>query len=351
MPQKLPLSLACSCTIAPSEFAWQPRGSTSEPWAAEAFAGAVLRKRPAAGKVWAWLCEVRGDGSGVSKVTFCLDGFCEVQECGTLAWYTVGKFPDCSEVQWRWEKAGGRWKVWVESDTGEMVVLGKTFETSSPQLELCSRTQNSLEVSLLPLQPVRSPQPSQAELRVQELTAEVQHERAQKAELRQQCNALQQQFTKILQEKAQAVQEKDALQRENQDLQQQLELSRSDCALLAHEKAHETHKVEGLQQEKLDLQQQLEQSRHDFALLSQQQLEQSRQDFALLRQEKAQATQEKDALQQEKEHLQQQLEQLRHDLILASQKAPMAQRKLQAVMQQLFQLKEHCDAVFAPQLE
>ena len=299
--------------MAPSDFAWKPRGSTSEPWAAEAFHGAVLRKRPL-GEPWASLREVRGDGSAaVSRVTFCVGGACEVQQREGSAWDTVGKFRGCSEVRWRWEKAGGRWKVRAESDTGEMVVLSKTFETSSPQLELCSLTRSRLEVSLLPLQPV---QPSQAELRVQELMAEVQHERAQKANLQQQCDELKEQLTTITQEKAQAVQEKDALQ-----------------------------------QDKRDLQHELEQCRRNFALLTQQQLEQSRQDFVLFMQEKAQATQEKDALQQEKQDLQHQLEKVRHDLMSASQKAPTTQRKLQEVMQQLFELKEHCDAVFATQLE
>ncbi|CAJ1412619.1 unnamed protein product [Effrenium voratum] len=333
--------------MAPSEFAWKPRSLRSEPWAAEAFAGAVLRKRPV-GEAKASLCEVRANGCGetVSKVTFRADGACEVKEFKGWAWCKVGVFRSCSEVQWRWEKAGGRWKVWVESDTGETVVVAKTFETSSPQLELCSLTRSRLEVSLLPLQPVRSPQPSQAELRVQELMAEVQHERAQKANLQQQCDELKEQLTTITQEKAQAVQKKDALQQDKQDLQHELEQCRRNFALLTHEKAHETHKVEGLQQEKLDLQQQLEQSRHDFALISQQQLEQSRQEFVLLMQEKAQATQEKDALQQEKQDLQQQLEKVRRYLMSASQKAPTTQRKLQEVMQQLFELKEHCDAVF-----
>ena len=314
--------------------------------------GGLPRKRSGAGNVWAWLCEVRANGStAVSRVTFRADGACEVEEFCMGFPYPVGEFRSCGEVRWRWEKAGGRWKVRAESDTGEMVVLSKTFETSSPQLELCSLTRGRLEVSLLPPQPVRSPQPSQAELRVQELMAEVQHERAQKANLQQQCNALQQQLTKITQEKAQAVQEKDTLQQDKRDLQHELEQCRRNFALLTHEKAQETEQWEGLQKQKQDLQQQLEQSRHDFALLSQQQLEQSRQDFVLLMQEKAQATQEKDALQQEKQDLQHQLEKVRHDLMSASQKAPALQRKLQEVTQQLSQLKEHCEVVFATQLQ
>ncbi|CAJ1368764.1 unnamed protein product [Effrenium voratum] len=324
--------------------AWRPHSNTSELWAAEAFRGAVLWKRPV-GEACAHLCEMH---RALARVMFRVDGACKVQEVKFkgLVWSTVAVFPGCSEVRWRWEKAGGRWKVWVESDTGETVALSTTFETSSPQLNLYSWTPNHLEVSLLPLQPVRSPQPSQAELRVQELMAEVQHERAQKANLQQQCNALQQQLTKITQEKAQAVQEKDTLQQDKRDLQHELEQCRRNFALLTHEKAQETEQWEGLQKQKQDLQQQLEQSRHDFALLSQQQLEQSRQDFVLLMQEKAQATQEKDALQQEKQDLQHQLEKVRHDLMSASQKAPTTQRKLQEVMQQLFELKEHCDAVF-----
>ena len=255
------------------------------------FRGAVLRKRPV-GEACAHLCEMH---RALARVMFRVDGACKVQEVKFkgLVWSTVAVFPGCSEVRWRWEKVGGRWKVWVESDTGETVVLSTTFETSSPQLNLYSWTPNHLEVSLLPLQPVRSPQPSQAELRVQKLMAEVQHERAQKANLQQQCNSLQQQLTTIAQEKAQAVQEKE-------QLEEQLEQFRSAFALLTQEKDEETHRVEGLRQEKLDLQQQLEQSRRDFALLAQQQLKQSMQ-------EKAQQT---EALDQEKRELQREIDEL-----------------------------------------
>ena len=317
----------------------------------EAFCGAVLRKRQAAGEAWAQLREVRGDGSvaAVSRVAFRADGACEVIE--GFAWNVVGRFRGCSEVQWRWEKAGGRWKVWAESDIGETVALSRTFASSSPHFQLASLFVNRFEFSLLPLQPVPSPEPSPAELRVQELSAEVQREGAQEAELQQQFNLLKQQLTKSTQEKTLAVQEKKSLQQKNQDLQYQLDQSRHEFALLTQEKAEATRQQETLQQEHQELQQQLWQSRHDFALLSQQQLEQSRHHFALLMQEKAQATQEKDALQQENQDLQHELETLRHDLISASQKAPMTQQKLQEVTEQLFQLKQHCDDVVAPQLQ
>ncbi|CAJ1371029.1 unnamed protein product [Effrenium voratum] len=211
---KLPLSLACSCTMAPSEFAWKLWSDVSECWAAEAFRGAVLRKCPAGGEAWAQLREVRGNTStAVSRVTFRADGACQVLELFFMGFpYPVGEFRSCGEVRWRWEKAGGRWKVWVESDTGETVVVPATFEASAPQLELHSLSPDRLEVSLLPLQQVRSPQPSQAELRVQELMAEVQHERAQKANLQQQCDELKEQLTTIAQDKARAVQAKYTLE-------------------------------------------------------------------------------------------------------------------------------------------
>ncbi|CAJ1412614.1 unnamed protein product [Effrenium voratum] len=285
--------------MAPSEFAWKLWSDVSECWAAEAFRGAVLRKCPAGGEAWAQLREVRGNTStAVSRVTFRADGACQVLELFFMGFpYPVGEFRSCGEVRWRWEKAGGRWKVWVESDTGETVVVPATFEASAPQLELHSLSPDRLEVSLLPLQQVRSPQPSQAELRVQELMAEVQHERAQKANLQQQCDELKEQLTTIAQDKARAVQAKYTLE--------YLICSRSwnSPGVLTQEKDEETHRVEGLRQEKLDLQQQLEQSRRDFALLAQQQLKQSMQ-------EKAQQTQQTEALHQEKRELQREIYEL-----------------------------------------
>ena len=319
------------------------------PWAAEDSGGVELR--PAGRQDSTELREVDGGGElvqYVSRVLFGADGGCMVEEWSAGHYVEVGRFP--GGVRWCWAKCpGGQWKVWAEADSGKKILLNQTFQQRAPQLQLCKNGQG-LKISLLPLQPgvpQVSPQPSQAELRAQvdQLTSEVQSERAQKAELEQR-------LAEITQEKADATQQQatqqDAWRQEKQELQQQ------QLEQLTKEKAEanqqQAAQQEALRQEKQALRQQLEQSRHDFALLSQQQLEQSRHDFALLRQEKAQAIQQSEVLQQEKQRLQQQLEQLRHDFMLALKQTP-TERKLVEVARQLSQLKEHCDAVIAPQLE
>ena len=360
------------------------------PWAAEASGGVALR--PGGGETSADLREEGGGGwlQGVSWFDFGADGCCVVKEWsgGRSGYVEVGRFPR-GGVRWCWAKGpGGLWKVWAEADSGEKILLNKTFKNSAPQLVLYSeRNWQSLEISLLPLQPGPgsvpqvSPQPSQAELKAQvdQLISEVQSERVQKAELqqrlaeiteekaeaaeqqealRQEKKEFQQQLEQLTQEKAEAAQQQEALRQEKQQLQQQLEQLTQEKAeaaeqqqalhqekkelwqqleQLTQEKAEATQQQQALHQEKQELRQQLEQSRHDFALLSQQQLEQSRHDLALLREEKAQVTQR-------------QLEQLRHDFMLASKQAA-TEKKLAEVARELSQLKEHCDAVVAPQLD
>ena len=189
---------------------------------------------------------------------------------------------------------------------------------------------------------------------LEQLTQEKAEAAQQQQALHQEKKELRQQLEQLTQEKAEATQQQQALHQEKQELQQQLEQLTQEKAeaaqqqqekkdlqqqveQLTQEKAEAAQQREALHQEKQELRQQLEQSRHDFALLSQQQLEQSRHDLALLREEKAQVTQW-------------QLEQLRHDFMLASKQAA-TEQKLAEVARQLSQLKEHCDAVVAPQLD
>ncbi|CAJ1425923.1 unnamed protein product [Effrenium voratum] len=266
---------------------WQTDGvvAFTAPWAAEASGGVALRPRGRGAE--AQLHEVDGRGrsvQSVSRLDFGADGGCMVTEWSSQSgWVEVGRFPG-GGVRWCWAKGpGGQWKVWAEADTGEKILLNKTFNSSAPQLKLFSiKNWQSLDISLLPLQPGPgnapqvSPQPSQAELKAQvdQLTSEVQSERVQKAEL-------QQRLAEITQEKAEAAEQQEALRQAKQEMQQQLEQ-------LTQEKAEATQQQEALHQEKQELQQQLEQ----------------------LTQEKAEAAQQQEALHQEKQELQQQLEQL-----------------------------------------
>ena len=137
------------------------------------------------------LYEVGGGGrlvQSVSQLVFSADGGCVVTEFSSGGyWVEVGWFPR-GGVRWCWAKGpGGQWKVWAEADTGEKILLNQTFQKTAPQLVLGSGNNwRSLDISLLPLQPGPG-SVSQAELRAQvdQLTSEVQSERAQKAELQQ----------------------------------------------------------------------------------------------------------------------------------------------------------------------
>ena len=174
------------------ELTWETKHGLrafTAPWAAEASGGVALR--PGGGKASAELLEADGRGGwvqDVSRLVFGADG----------GYVEVGRFPR-GGVRWCWAKGpGGQWKVWAEADSGEKILLNKTFKQRAPQLDLYKNGQG-LKISLLPLQPgvpQVSPQPAQAELgaQVDQLTSEVQSERAQKAELQQ----------RLTQEKAEA---------------------------------------------------------------------------------------------------------------------------------------------------
>ncbi|CAJ1449838.1 unnamed protein product [Effrenium voratum] len=219
---------------------WQPDHdgvAFTAPWAAEASGGVALR--PGGRGAEALLQEV--ELQVVSRLVFGADGGCVVEEFSSgSGWVEVGRFPR-GGVRWCWAKGpGGQWKVWAEADTGEKILLNHTFKKTAPQLELVSRRGwRSLDISLLPLQPgpgsvpPQVSQPSQAELRarVDQLTSEVQSERAQKAELQQRLTQekaeekqeLRQQLEQLTQEKAEATQQQQALHQEKQELRQQLE--------------------------------------------------------------------------------------------------------------------------------
>ena len=196
-----------SLAMAP-ELTWETKHGLrafTAPWAAEASGGVALR--PGGGKASAELHEADGRGGWVQDVSllvFGADGGCVVEEFSSGYCYVeVGRFPR-GGVRWCWAKGpGGQWKVWAQADSGEKILLNKTFKQRAPQLDLYSEQNwQSLEISLLPLQPgpgsvpPQVSQPSQAELRAQvdQLTSEVQSERAQKAELQQ----------RLTQEKAEA---------------------------------------------------------------------------------------------------------------------------------------------------
>ena len=220
-----------------------------------------------------------------------------------------------ASVRLRWERAAGRWKLWVGA--GERRVLQATFETPEPQLEL-HMDRNCFDLALLPLPgpgTLQSPPPAHAQLqaRIDQLTAELETEKLQKAEIQQ----------------------------EKQKLQKQLDESKRRHELLTQEKEEETQKVESAQHEIKALQQRID--------LLTEQLETEKQQAEIvqnlqkqldeLAQQKAEEMKTVEDLQKENETLQQRF-------ALLTQKAQKSE-----MTQCILQLKEQCDAFLAPQLE
>ena len=278
--------------MAPSELAWQAadadgRRSTA-PWPASSAGGLELRPRPQAPDSGADLRELRPGAAPrlVAGVDFYADGDCVV---GEHRWQRHELPNGGASVRLRWEKAAGRWKLWLEAG-GERLVLEATFESPEPQLELRTHSTfvDSFDFSLL--------HPPEIQSRLDESTRQ-------------------------------------AIMREKQELQNQLEL-------LAREKAEETQKAESAQHEKEALQQRIESLMAELETEKQQkEITQTLQkQLDELAQEKAEEMKKVEGLQQENEILQKRI-------ALLTQKA----QKSEQMTQRILHLKEHCDDVLAPQ--
>ena len=190
----------------------------------------------------------------VAEVDFDEDGgrrVCEQLPSGPVQHHVL---PGGGAVRLRWERAAGRWKLWVEAG-GERLVLGATFESPEPQLELHAYSifVDYFDVSLLPPPgpgTLQSPPPAHAQLqaRIDQLTAELETGKLQKAEfaqnLQKQLDELERQLTAELET------EKQQKAEFAQNLQKQLDE-------LARQKAEEMKKVEDLQKANETLQQRI----------------------------------------------------------------------------------------------
>ena len=290
--------------MAPSELAWQAADAngwrSTAPWPASGAGGLELRPRPQAPDSVAALRELRPGAAPrcVAAVDFDADGRRGVREqlpSGREHRWQRHELPGGGAVRLRWEKAAGRWKLWVEA--GERLVLGATFETPEPQLELYTYSDwmNRFDFSLLP--------PPEIQSRLDESTRQ-------------------------------------AIMREKQELQNQLDESKRRYELLAREKAEETQKAESAQHEKEALQQRIESLMAELETEKQQkEITQTLQkQLDELAQEKAEEMKKVEGLQQENEILQQRI-------ALLTQKA----QKSEQMTQRILHLKEHCDDVLAPQ--
>ena len=199
-------------------------------------------------------------------------------------------------------------------------MLEATFEFSEPQLELYtdSRWVDRFDVCLLPLPgpgTLQSPPPACAQLqaRIDQLTAELETEKLQNAEIQQ----------------------------EKQNLRKQLDESKRRCELLTQKKEEETQKVESAQHEIKALHQRIDSLMEQLETEKQQVeiTENLQKQLAELAQEKAEEMKKAEDLQQKNETLQQRF-------ALLTQKAQKSE-----MTQCILQLKEQCDAFLAPQLE
>ena len=179
--------------MAPSELVWQAEdangGRSTAPFPASGAEGLELRHKAWSYHSVAHLSELRPGAAPrlVAEVHFYADGGRERQHF----------LPGGASVRLRWERAAGRWELWLEA--GERRVLEATFESPEPQLELYARSENvdRFDFSLLPPPgpgTLQSPPPAQAQLqdRIDQLTAELETEKLQKAEIGQQQAEIQQ---------------------------------------------------------------------------------------------------------------------------------------------------------------
>ncbi|CAJ1422903.1 unnamed protein product [Effrenium voratum] len=248
---------------------------STAPWPASGAAGLELHTR-------AWGCSAflrellpGAEPRDVAEVGFDKDGrwLCEQLPSGRWQRHDL---PGRGSVRLRWEKAAGRWELWAETG-GERLVLEATFESSEPQLELYledSDYVDFLDVCLLPPPgpgTLQSPPPAHAQLQAQidQLTAELETEKLQKAEIQQEKEHLRKQLDEckrryelLTQEKEEETQKVEALKTELQmeELQigQQLQQSKRRYELLTQEKEEETQKVESAQHEIKALQQKID---------------------------------------------------------------------------------------------
>ena len=227
--------------------------------------------------------------------------------------------PGRGAVRLRWERAAGRWKLWLEA--GERRVLEATFESPEPQLELYtdSTCVDRFDVSLLPppgpVGTLQSQPPAHAQLqaRIDQLTAELETEKLQKAEIQQ----------------------------EKQKLQQQLDESKRRYELLTQKKEEETQKAESAQHENKALHQRID------SLMEQLETEKQQAEIVQnLQKQLDELAQQKAKEMKKAEDLQQKNETLQQRMALLTQKAQKSE-----MTQCILQLKEQCDAFLAPQLE
>ena len=248
----------------------------------------------------------------VAEVDFDEDGgrrVCEQLPSGPVQHHVL---PGGGAVRLRWERAAGRWKLWVEAG-GERLVLGATFESPEPQLELHAYSifVDYFDVSLLPPPgpgTLQSPPPAHAQLqaRIDQLTAELETGKLQKAEI-----------------------------------QQHLDESKRRYELLTQEKEEETQKVESAQHEIKALQQRIE--------VLMEELETEKQQAEItenLQKQLDELAQQKSKEMKKVEDLQQKNETLQQRIALLTQKAQKSK-----LTKCILQLKEQCDAFLAPQLE
>ncbi|CAJ1439135.1 unnamed protein product [Effrenium voratum] len=322
--------------MAPSELVWQAAGRdgcrSTAPWPASGAEGLELRPRPQAPD-WssAYLRELRPGAAPrhVAQVGFHPDGWRWVEEQLPGGRWQRHDLPGRGSVRLRWEKAAGRWELWLEA--GERLVLEATFESSEPQLELCtfSAHVDRFDVSLLPPPgpgTLQSPPPAHAQLqaRIDQLTEELTTEKLQKAEI----------------------------QHKKQKLQQQLDESKRRYELLTQKKEEETHKFESTQHENKALHQridslmeQLETEKLQKAEIQQEkehlrkQLDESKRRHELLTQEKEEETQKVESAQHEIKALQQKIELLMEELETEKQQKAEIAQSLQKQLDELARQK------------
>ncbi|CAJ1374099.1 unnamed protein product [Effrenium voratum] len=281
--------------MAPSELAWQAEDvdeygcRSTAPWPASGAAG--LELRPKLGTGWAQLCELRPGAESrlVADVVFDSLGRRWVRELLPSGREQRHDLPGA--VRLRWEKA--------------------TFESPEPQLALYTNSAfvGRFDVCLLPPPgpgTLQSPPPAHAQLqaRIDQLTAELETEKLQKAEIQQ----------------------------EKQKLQQQLDESK---------RQEETQKVESAQHENKALHQRIDSLMEQLETEKQQAeiVQNLQKQLGELAQQKAEEMKTVEDLQKENETLQQRM-------ALLTQKAQKSE-----MTRCILQLKEQCDAFLAPQLE
>ncbi|CAJ1444821.1 unnamed protein product, partial [Effrenium voratum] len=216
--------------MAPSELAWQAEDEggfrSTAPWLASGAEGLELRLRVPPSGVQLRELPPGAAPRTVAAVNFDPDSCRRVGELLPSSRWQHHVLPGGGVVRLCWEKAAGRWKLWVEAGGERLVLQEATFNTPEPQLELRahSRYVDHFDVCLLPLPGpgLQSPPPACAQLqaRIDQLTAELEESKQQKAEIQQEKQNLQQQLDGLTVEKAEEMKKVEALQRENEALQQ-----------------------------------------------------------------------------------------------------------------------------------